>query len=309
MTYLTVELTVEVEKEMSSKELYLAEHYLSGPKADAILERAKGKKKKKSKSINDGSVTINEDNDLLASKLDDPDNDDPAVQLVSHSSKFKSIAPPTNPSTSTDDNPTVVEDNNDNEFKGGLKSAKQIRQENAQLRAKEDENRRVEEESLRNSNQQTIYRDQSGRKIDVKAQEIEAKRLKQERDQAEAKRMEWGKGLVQREDRDKLRKQEEAMKHKSLTKYSDDAEHNAELMDVERWNDPAAAFITKKTSSGPKKPKYTGPPPPPNRFNISPGYRWDGVDRSNGFEQKLFQSINSRKRTVYEHGKWSREDM
>ena len=236
---------------------------MNGPKADAILEKTNVKKKKKStkKSTQIGSIKINEDDDLLNKPFnkDDDDNDN-AVTVISNETKFKSISKPSNndddianKDDNLDNDPVVVNDEPQiEEFKGGLKSAKQIRKENAERRQKEEAQRQVELEKMSKEQQNqndTVYRDSTGRKIDIKAEEIERKRKKMEEDEKEAQKMEWGKGLVQREDRQRKQKEIDDMKNKPMARYHDDAEINAELMDVERWNDPAAAFMTVSSSS------------------------------------------------------------
>ena len=58
----------------------------------------------------------------------------------------------------------------------------------------------------------------------------------------------------------------------------EDEDLNQAQRNAERWGDPMAAAAAAKRNAGTvERPKYRGPPPPPNRFNIPPGYRWDGV--------------------------------
>jgi pre-mRNA-splicing factor CWC26 len=73
----------------------------------------------------------------------------------------------------------------------------------------------------------------------------------------------------------------------------DDVEMNDELKERDRWNDPAAQFVTKKKKrrSITGKPLYQGSFIP-NRYGIRPGHRWDGVDRGNGFEKLWFNARN-----------------
>ncbi|CEH17790.1 Uncharacterized conserved protein [Ceraceosorus bombacis] len=104
----------------------------------------------------------------------------------------------------------------------------------------------------------------------------------------------WNVGEVQRKMQKEARERERLVGMENFARGADDLSRNAELKSVERADDPALRFLTKKREEGPQKPKYKGPRPPPNRFGILPGYRWDGVDRGNGFEAKYFRARNER---------------
>ena len=76
------------------------------------------------------------------------------------------------------------------------------------------------------------------------AARAEAARLKREREEKEAAKMEWGKGLVQRDEAKAQRKHLESIKGTDWRRTRDDEELNARQKEKEIWNDPAAAFLT-----------------------------------------------------------------
>ncbi len=89
-----------------------------------------------------------------------------------------------------------------------------------------------------------------------------------------------------------------------LARGKDDAEMNREMREQERWNDPMAEFLAPQQQQqkgrsggggkgGKGRPVYKGGAAP-NRYGIRPGYRWDGVDRGNGFEGERFRALNRR---------------
>uniref|UniRef100_A0A8C4YN29 BUD13 homolog n=1 Tax=Gopherus evgoodei TaxID=1825980 RepID=A0A8C4YN29_9SAUR len=193
--------------------------------------------------------------------------------------------------------------------KAGLVSADLLRREQQELR-RLDRNKYLEDES---QNAETVFRDKSGRKRDLMQERLEQHKkaeAKSERDELYAK---WGKGLAQ--SRQQQQNVEDAVKEmqKPLARYIDDQDLDQMLREKEREGDPMANFIRKKKAKESKdkkeKPRYNGPAPPLNRFNLWPGYRWDGVDRSNGFEQKRFARLASKKAVQELAYKWSVEDM
>ncbi|KAJ1563150.1 bud site selection protein [Cladochytrium tenue] len=153
----------------------------------------------------------------------------------------------------------------------------------------------------------TIYRDKRGRLRDIDAERAEEEAKVEQRKRDDQERFKFRTGVVQDKAKQNMRDRLDNEKRTAFAQYADDAERNAQLREVERWGDPMARMgLAPKKST---KPRYSGPTPPPNRFKIPPGYRWDGVDRGNGFEAKLIQSKYTRAVRVEEAYKWSTEDM
>ncbi|XP_049634160.1 BUD13 homolog [Suncus etruscus] len=186
---------------------------------------------------------------------------------------------------------------------------KDIQQEQQELRKQDAEIVTLEAEF---QHAETVFRDKSGRKRNLKLERLEQRR-KAEDSKREEQYAQWGKGLAQC--RQQQQNVEDAIKEmqKPFARYIDDEDLDRMLREQEREGDPMANFIKKNKAKENKnkkeKPRYSGPAPPPNRFNIWPGYRWDGVDRSNGFEQKRFARLASKKAVEELAYKWSVEDM
>jgi pre-mRNA-splicing factor CWC26 len=119
-------------------------------------------------------------------------------------------------------------------------------------------------------------------------------------DEADDANMEWGTGLVQKNKKDSEKDYEDSEKVKPFARYVDDEDLNEHYKEQDRWGDPMANLVSKKEKKVKKDkkdkkekvvvkptPRWKGASAPGNRYNIVPGWRWDGVDRSNGFEIKI----------------------
>ncbi|KAJ6115350.1 hypothetical protein N7486_001128 [Penicillium sp. IBT 16267x] len=158
--------------------------------------------------------------------------------------------------------------------------------------------------------QETIYRDASGRIINVAMKRAEARRAEEEKRIKEEEAREALMGDVQRKQREDRRQELQEIKSMPVARTIEDEAMNDELRERERWNDPAAQFLTEKKGPGASttgKPLYRGSFQP-NRYGIRPGHRWDGVDRGNGFEKDWFASRNRKSRNETLEYQWQMDE-
>jgi len=196
--------------------------------------------------------------------------------------------------------------------KAGLQNANSLKSEMDKLRNEERNRLTALSSEISGKGAKTMVR---GRLKEKQAEEERKKAEAEIPDAVKEKYSRWSKGLKQMDnDRRKIDHDLHEM-GKSFARSAEDEDMNEKLKAEERAEDPMLAYMQSKRKKAIKSsgvmqyPEYKGPPPPPNRFGIKPGYRWDGVDRSTGFEKRLFEHSNKRKAVAEEAYKWSTEDM
>lgn len=277
-------------------------------------------KRKGRQSSNDMSPTrIRRDLDLSpprrqssSSNRDSYRNSSRPDRYIPRSSKKSESPPPTHSKRGTDQQKQGLTLDGK---KAGLQGADDLKTEN-------EKQKRREAEMYGKMSAEMSGRDQEARVRTTGA--VDRRKLKEKlakekiREEKHAERKEvydkWGKGVKQVEEyRSNLENAAHEMS-KPLARYAGDQDLESHLKEQERLGDPMLNYIrSKKTDKKikdrvPEKPIYKGLFPD-NRFNLRPGYRWDGVDRSNGYEKKYFETINIKKAGAEEAYLYSTEDM
>ncbi|KAK8712566.1 hypothetical protein V6N13_147803 [Hibiscus sabdariffa] len=214
--------------------------------------------------------------------------------------------------------------------KTGLISGSEIRGEIS--KTKKDDWLRFKEmdPSVSGRGAEPVYRDKIKGERVSKEEYLKSKRKGE--DKPKEKELEWGKGLAQKREAEARLQELELEKNKPFARTRDDPELDNMLKDRLRWGDPMAHLVKKKQPEpvlkdlgDAEKMKESGfivpqdiPPhswivrkldAAPNRYGIRPGRHWDGVDRSNGFEKKMFTKSNEKRATEREAYLWSVSDM
>ncbi|KAI9504263.1 Pre-mRNA-splicing factor of RES complex-domain-containing protein [Coemansia spiralis] len=187
------------------------------------------------------------------------------------------------------------------EMRYGLQTAKEYKEDAD--REREQYMRRLREvtDGKEGKTEETVYRDaKTGRRIDVDEARKETDDRRKQQEQARFMQTEWNKGLVQQKEKLEEQRLLESMRGSGIGAIGTSA-YDEELRAKQHWDDPALRFLENTKTEKRVYPEFQGYAPP-NRFGIRPGYRWDGVDRSNGFERELFKrqaSASARQTEAY----------
>ena len=235
-----------------------------------------------------------------------------------------------------EDAPAIVEDADAGRMSSGVRAGLQTAAETEAMNQEAERRKNAEIKAAKLNRKksrdqpdpaaETVYRDATGRRIDVSMKRAEARAAELEKLRQERKEKEDAMGEVQKRQKEERKEQLEEAKFLGVARHADDEEMNEELKGVIRWDDPMAAYMMKKQEEeGGRMVKgrgliedggggqvarrrvYQGAAPP-NRYGIKPGWRWDGVDRGNGFEKEWFQARGRKSRNENLEYQWQMDE-
>jgi pre-mRNA-splicing factor CWC26 len=215
----------------------------------------------------------------------------------------------------------------------GIRAGLQTAADSERLESEEAAKRQAEQKALKKSrnssrdapppDEDTVYRDATGRRIDVSMKRAEARAAELAKARAELKEKEEAMGEVQRAEKERKKEDLADARFLTVARGEDDEEMNDELKGRLRWDDPMAGYMLQKQAEEmpvgstsrkagaetgkPRRKEYTGAAPP-NRYGVRPGWRWDGVDRGNGFEKEWFQARGKQARTKDLEYQWQMDE-
>ncbi|KFY76827.1 hypothetical protein V498_09492 [Pseudogymnoascus sp. VKM F-4517 (FW-2822)] len=314
---------------------YLASKYLTADPGPSSSSTKKRKRKTKDTSASTGLIIADDDADWAPVRKDDDDDNITAVTSGSTAefrkakqSAWKSVREPVGATQGDDaqadaivaqaareneeagrgdEDPSIVKmgDGTHAGLQSGAAVAEQMERAARRERARWEKEER--EGEGRGKEEETVYRDATGRRIDISMRRAEARREEEERARKERREREEMGGDRQKEVKEKRKEELEEARFMPVARGIEDEELNRELKGKLRWDDPAMAFLTQKeeigggggggstAAVGTGRKTYKGAAAP-NRYGIRPGHRWDGVDRGNGWEGERFRALNRTKR-------------
>lgn len=126
----------------------------------------------------------------------------------------------------SDEEPVIVKQESDNVprmsngQRAGILTKSEIKAEAEKAREAEKKALEKLKRESQGENSETVYRDKAGRRIDLKMQRAEEARKRKEEIEKAARRMEWGKGLVQRKEAEEEKRRLDEQKNKPMARYN-----------------------------------------------------------------------------------------
>eukprot|EP00392_Amoebophrya_sp_AT5.2_P003240 g3245.t1 len=257
-----------------------------------------------------GDVQVVDSAELGRKDSSDSDASPPRERAGSarHEGSPKSGSPRTKPTTTNNDKANEKDDEQQSEEKignarAGIMTLEEIRAANQEREKKKQiELERARELHAQNAEKnQTVYRNALGQIVSAEQykKEQEKKKRKEYQRQDASK---WGRGLAQEKALQERRAMEEKIvKEESFARFEIGKDVQEANKARDRWDDPLSQFDAENQKAGKSSPSSraaAAPKPkckfamPTNRWNIPPGYRWDGKIRGVGFEEKVLAAMN-----------------